>query len=678
MATSELQGFLERLTACCNTEAYGKFNVRTGKGYTTARELVTSEVIAAHAANKQPILLYPLVGYQARVGVLDFDNHDGALTWEQMADAARPIVDSLRADGFKPQLVRSGSATGIHVWILLQQFQSARSLRRYLATVLRRHGFKPGTAGVAKYEVEVFPKQDGVDSDELGSGIALPFARGSLPLSDEFAPLDLTSWDPPPSEAMFSDGDVLVEYSGAPEQKLHPRTCTVLEGDIEEVAAALKNVPSDSRDLWVTVGHVVKVTFGEAGFPVWCDWSCKSKNAASPAELRKRWDGFKPRGHVTLGTVFHLGQQHGWNGPSHPVVRKFNARYGILTRGNRTLAIDKRAQTECDELLVTLGKAVLLDRHAADLMPPSGKGKRMPEAEYWLKHPLAEHYDEVIFDPSRPPGRCGKAYNVWRGFPFEPMPGDWGLFQQHLRDNICQGDEVQYQWLINWMALAVQEPGKPIGTVPILQGLPGTGKSVVSVHFGAIWKPHAIELTHQHHVSGHFNAHVFGRRFIFIDEGTYGGDKQHAGTLKTRITEPYFMLEAKGVDAVRVRNRAIYMIASNNDSIVAGDVGERRWMVFRVGEGRKEDHAYFAAMEAEMQRGGYQGMLFDLQRHDWSVGPDPRRVIHTAALFEQVKRNLSPELRYIHLFLDRAQLPEADLTCNKLSGISASETNWMT
>ena len=61
-----------------------------------------------------------------------------------------------------------------------------------------------------------------------------------------------------------------------------------------------------------------------------------------------------------------------------------------------------------------------------------------------------------------------------------------------------------------------------------------------------------------------------------------------------------------------------------------------------------------------MQAGGYQGLLHDLLHHNSSAGPDPGKVIHTAALFDQVKRNLGPELRYVYELLDRGQLPDAD------------------
>jgi hypothetical protein len=626
-------------------------------------ESVTAEAIRTHAANKQPIMVFPLMGDQTRVAVLDFDNHDGSLTWEQMAESVRPIVDSLQADGLKPSLFRSGGGGGIHVWIIWKAPQAAKRVRVYLAELLHRHGFKSGSGGVAKGEAEIFPKQSAVEPGSFGSGIALPLARQSAPLNADLTPLDSATWVPPSGDALFSDPHALITVSSGEARTAQAVDCVVLQGDFEEAEAALKNVPSDDYGLWITIGHALKGAFGEEGFRLWHEWSAKSPKAENEAALRKRWRSFRPRGDVSLGTVFHHGQQNGWNGPSEPVVRKFNARYGILTRGNRTLIIDKLAQTESDELLVTLSKATFLDRYAAYRMPSQGAGGRsraVTEAQYWLQHPLADHYTEVIFDPSRPPGRCGKALNVWRVFAFAPAPGDWSLFQEHLLENICRGDNILYQWLINWMAGAVQQPGHPIGTVPILQGLPGTGKSIVARHFGALWKPHAVELTHSNHVTGHFNAHVFGRRFIFIDEGTFGGDKSSAGVLKTRITEPFFMLEAKGVDAIRVANRSVYMIASNNESIVAADVGDRRWMVFQVGEGRKEDHAFFSAMDKQMQTGGYQGLLYDLLHHNCQAGPDPRKVIHTAALFDQVKRNLSPEARYLYEVLDRGQLPHTD------------------
>ncbi len=660
MTASNIQGFLEQLAGCCRTEAHGEFNVATARGYRAVCEPVTTEVIRAHAANQQPILVYPLLGDQTRVAVLDFDNHDGTLTWEQMADAVRPVVEGLQADGLRPHLFRSGGGGGIHVWMVWTAPQEARRVRAYLGDLLLCHGMKPGSGGASKAEAEVFPKQDNAGTDRFGSGIALPLARQSVPLDHDLQPLDLGTWPPPSEETMFSSDEALISAYNPETAAARVADRVVLDGDIEEAEAALKNVPSDDYDLWIKIGHALKGAFGGDGFRVWWEWSSKSHKAEDEDHLQKRWKSFKPRSQVTLGTIFRHGQEHGWNGPAHHLVRKYNARYGILTGGKQTLVIDKQAQHENDELLTTLSKSTFQDRHASEKTTGSGRGGQpvqIPETTVWLQHPLADHYTEVIFDPDRPSGKCGRAWNIWKGFAFVPVRGDWSLFKEHICDNIACGNELLYQWLINWMAWSVQNPGSPIGTAPVFQGLPGTGKGVVARHFGAIWKPHVIEVTHQTHVSGNFNAHLFGRRLVFIDEGIFGGDKTKAGLIKTRITEPYFVVERKGVDAIRAPNRSIYMVASNNEQPVAADIGDRRWTMFNVSAKRKEDRPYFKRIQQQMDNGGYAAMLYELMHHNWRQGPDPQKNIRSTALFEQARRGMPPEENYVFGLLDEGRLP---------------------
>jgi hypothetical protein len=209
------------------------------------------------------------------------------------------------------------------------------------------------------------------------------------------------------------------------------------------------------------------------------------------------------------------------------------------------------------------------------------------------------------FDPSKPPGVNGRTYNLWRGFAVEPSRGDWSLLQQHIFENICQGDQTKFDWLMNWMALAVQQPAIVVGTAPVLKGLPGTGKGFLANAFGRIWGVHYTAVTNPSHVSGRFNAHLVGRRFVFLDEAIYGGSRKDAGTIKTQLTEPYIMLERKGVDAIRLRNRMIFMVASNEETVVPADLADRRWMIFEVGDKHQEDHAYFEAIDRQMESGGY-------------------------------------------------------------------------
>ena len=203
-----------------------------------------------------------------------------------------------------------------------------------------------------------------------------------------------------------------------------------------------------------------------------------------------------------------------------------------------------------------------------------------------------------------------------------------------------------------------------IGTAPVLSGLPGVGKGVLAHSYGSLWGRHYTTITQEAHVTGRFNAHLFGRRFIFIDEGIWGGNRQDAGTVKTRITEPYIMLEAKGIDPIRLKNRTIYMISSNEASIVPADIADRRWQIFEVGDRNRDDKAYFAAVMKQLDEGGREGMLYDLLNRDLSAGPDPRRTIKTAGLFEQILRAQGPEFRYIFQLLDDGLLPQPDAPNN--------------
>lgn len=661
MTASQKATFLRLFASCFRSDAYGKFNVAAGHGYRLVNHPASAAVIDAHAEGKQSIMLYTNIGDKTRVGAFDIDDHAKNLPLEQKSDVTRRLTDALIADGMKPHVFRSGGGYGGHIFLLFKEPQSAAAVRAYCGTLAARLGFKTGTGGIAVGEVEIFPKQDRVEEGGYGSGIALPLARASVPLDYAFNPIDMVNWVPPSEKDVFSSDEAITEAARRDDisiQRAFNRV--VLQGDLEELESALAPIPSDNYEDWIKVGIAAKHAFGDDAYEVWERWSRKSPKAPGLEELRRRWRSFRPRGNISIGTIFYLAQQQGWNGPSHPLIRKYNARYGILTGGRQTLIIDKLAQSANDELLITLSKPTFQDRHASEKTSLAGKGGQptmVPETTIWLQHALADHYSEIIFDPSLPPGRCGNAWNIWKGFAFTPAPGNWSLFKEHLFDNIACGNQVLYQWLINWMAWAVQNPGSPTGTAPVFQGLPGTGKGVIARHFGAIWKPHVIEVTHQTHVSGNFNAHLFGRRLVFIDEGIFGGDKAKAGLIKVRITEPYFVVERKGVDAIRAPNRSIYMVASNNDQPVAADIGDRRWTMFNVSAKRKEDRPYFERIQQQMNNGGYAAMLYDLLHHDWRQGPDPQKNIRNPALFEQARRGMTPEENYVFGLLDEGRLP---------------------
>ena len=128
--------------------------------------------------------------------------------------------------------------------------------------------------------------------------------------------------------------------------------------------------------------------------------------------------------------------------------------------------------------------------------------------------------------------------------------------------------------------------------------------------------------------------------------------------MKTRLTDDYLMVEAKGMGAYRIRNRLIFVVASNEERSVPADIGDRRWMIFPVSSRRQEDHDFFKRLTRQMREGGgLAAMLYDLLERDITVGPNPRRVIRSEALLDISLDTGDPILRYLRDLLQIGVLP---------------------
>jgi Casjensviridae DNA primase len=83
--------------------------------------------------------------------------------------------------------------------------------------------------------------------------------------------------------------------------------------DDERIASALSAIPADDRDIWFTIGAILKDQPG--GRDLWDRWSQRSsKYDADDQERVWHSIGTSTR-RATIATLFHLAQQHGWRPP---------------------------------------------------------------------------------------------------------------------------------------------------------------------------------------------------------------------------------------------------------------------------------------------------------------------------------------------------------------------------
>jgi Family of unknown function (DUF5906) len=241
---------------------------------------------------------------------------------------------------------------------------------------------------------------------------------------------------------------------------------------------------------------------------------------------------------------------------------------------------------------------------------PNNKSSRQQLADLFFDQ--ARRYDDLVFASGAAPA-VGNALNLWRGFGVEPRPGNWSRMRDHIRNVIAANNDENDEYIMRWVAWAVQNPGRQAEVALVIRGGKGVGKGVFGRAMCQIFGPHGLQVTDRKHLVGAFNMHLSQCALMFADEAYWPGDKQGEGALKRLITEPTLSIEPKGVDLFSVANNLHVIISGNDEWIVPASGDERRYAAFDVGKQRYGDRNYFDPLYAEINNdGGLAAMLHDL------------------------------------------------------------------
>lgn len=293
--------------------------------------------------------------------------------------------------------------------------------------------------------------------------------------------------------------------------------------------------------------------------------------------------------------------------------------------------------------------------------------------DLWRESQDKRKYRGVMFNPSRPPWSDKDYLNLWKGFPMSPIEqsalradrsfGDgWDKFLYHIREVIGMGEHGD--WILQWMARIIQNPGgqRP-GTVIVLRGNQGTGKGQFANIFGSLLGKfqYYYSVSRMDHLTGRFNADLKTALLLFIDEATWGGDKEASGILKNLVTEPTRRIEPKGLNAFHVDNYLSLIIASNNDWVVPAGVGERRFFLLDVPDTHRQDRKYFGEMLSQMY--DKDGFGLRCMMHDLLQLPVDfdfiSNIPKTSGTADQIIRGLGLEERFWHERLSKGTLVDA-------------------
>jgi len=221
------------------------------------------------------------------------------------------------------------------------------------------------------------------------------------------------------------------------------------------------------------------------------------------------------------------------------------------------------------------------------------------------------------------------------------------MFLEHTRLNVCGGNELLSRWLLGYFAHLVQRPYEKPLVALVFRGGKGVGKNACIERIGALLGRHFLLTSNRRYLVGNFNGHLENCLMFALDEAFWSGDKQAEGTLKDLITGRDHVIEHKGKEPYTVANKTRVVIIGNEDWIVPVSHDERRFAFFDVGDGRKQDRAFFQTMREGMEAGGYAVLLRYLLDYPLD-GLDLNNAPATEGLADQKIHSLNPLYQWWH------------------------------
>jgi hypothetical protein len=344
-------------------------------------------------------------------------------------------------------------------------------------------------------------------------------------------------------------------------------------------------------------------------------------------------------------------------------VAELNRRYAFVSIGGKAAVlreIEDHKGIPCVEYMKPSDFATMFSNIIVDCPNKRDVIEKQPLGKTWITHLNRRSHTGVAFDPSSNARVVNGYYNLWRGYGVEPRPGSWEKLKRHILDIIADGEVDCFEYIINWIAWSVQNPGKKAEVALVIRSNDeGAGKGIFFRALVSLFGRHGKQINSPNLVFGKFNGHLQDCCLMFVDEGFWAGDKKAEKLLMGLITEPTWGIEHKGLGVVFCPNYVKIVIAANDQWVVPASATSRRYAVFEIKKeiegGNKKK--YFGGIQDELDNGGHEAMLHDLLDRDLGDWHPREGVPNTEALFLQRTASMSYITEWIGELIAEGRLP---------------------
>ncbi len=416
------------------------------------------------------------------------------------------------------------------------------------------------------------------------------------------------------------------------------------------VAAALK-------DIGLTLENAVLLMDGL--------WNPNCEPPWDAANLRTKIENAYRYGHETPGVAAPeaIFNEIPADEKMHPIL-ELNKEYAFVTLSGRAFILHET--TDMDGFFRV--EYLTVQTFQQKLLPHTimFNDKKHQVADLWLRSQDRRTYAGICFMP----GQTAPAnyYNLWHGFAYEPSDKvseraklAVEMLLGHIKENICQGDEEHYRWVVSYFAQLIQKPWQKPPVAIVFKGGKGVGKNFLIECIGELLNGHYVLASDARYLVSNFNSHFENCLLFVLDEAFWSGDKKAEGRLKDLITGQAHQIEKKGAESYKVKNCTRVVIIGNEEWLVPASVDERRFAVFNVGSKRQNDSDFFTEIKTGLRDGGYKYLLkflseFDFTKANVNKAPD------TIGLFEQKIKSLNPFNEFWLECLKDGRIVEADFS----------------